>query len=359
VATGPSGSVTATATVVVPVDCVVSDWSMQSATQWGACSGGQQTRTETWVRRIITEPSGGGAACGPLQETRIGTRSCTDTNPTAPHAPVNMRASVSGSRVTLSWNRAATGGAPAGYRLYVGTLPGSSNMLNGLNVGNTTTVSGDLPRGAYYARVRAYNGVGVSPESNEAAFRVGANSKPRRPLNLTGSLQNGVATLSWSAPAGDEADAPTGYVIEAGSAAGLTNLATLPVGNVTGFQAVVPPGVYFVRVRAINELGAGDPSNEIIVQPYAGPGQPGALTESGEGSTVTLTWRPPTTGPAPSGYVIEAGSAPGLANLAVLRVGSMTSFTTTAPPGIYYVRVRGWSIDGAAGEASNEVVVRR
>jgi hypothetical protein len=359
VATGPGGTVTKSATVTVPVDCVLSDWSMQSATGWSTCSGGQQTRTETWVRTVITEPSGGGAACGPLQETRVGTRSCTDTTPTAPHAPVNLASSVSGTRVTFSWSRAASGGAPTGYRIYVGTSAGQSNVVNGLNVGDTTRVSGDLPRGRYYARVRAYNDVGISPDSREVSFRVGANSKPKRPLNLTGSLHNSVAVLSWSAPAGDAADAPTGYLIEAGSAAGLTNLATVPVGNVTRFQAVVPPGVYFVRIRAVNDLGAGDPSDEIILQPNAGPGRPGTLTESGQGSTVTLTWQAPTTGPVPSGYVIEAGSSPGLANLAVLRVGNVTSFTTTAPPGVYYVRVRAWSADGAAGEASNEIVVRR
>jgi hypothetical protein len=48
-----------------------------------------------------------------------------------------------------------------------------------------------------------------------------------------------------------------------------------------------------------------------------------------------------------------------MANLAVLRTGDTTSFTTTAPPGTYYVRVRAVSADGRAGTASNEIVVRR
>jgi hypothetical protein len=88
-------------------------------------------------------------------------------------------------------------------------------------------------------------------------------------------------------------------------------------------------------------------------------GRPTNLAESGTGSTVTLSWQAPSTGASPVGYVIEAGHAPGLANLAVLHVGNSTTFTTVAPPGIHYVRVRAKGADGSAGEASNEIVVRR
>ena len=56
--------------------------------------------------------------------------------------------------------------------------------------------------------------------------------------------------------------------------------------------------------------------------------------------------------------MIEAGSAPGLANLASIQVGPVSTFTTTAPPGTYYVRVR--AINGrGSSQSSNEIVVRR
>ena len=67
-----------------------------------------------------------------------------------------------------------------------------------------------------------------------------------------------------AAAAGGEA--PAGYVIEAGSDPGLSNIATIRVGNVTSFTTEAPPGTYFVRVRAINSRGPGLPSNEVIVQ---------------------------------------------------------------------------------------------
>jgi hypothetical protein len=37
----------------------------------------------------------------------------------------------------------------------------------------------------------------------------------------------------------------------------------------------------------------------------------------------------------------------------------LTFATTGVPPGVYYVRIRAVGADGLAGEASNEVVVRR
>jgi hypothetical protein len=61
---------------------------------------------------------------------------------------------------------------------------------------------------------------------------------------------------------------------------------------------------------------------------------------------------------APTSYLIEAGSAPGLADLGRFPVGDVVRFSTVAPPGVYYVRVRGVNARGP-GEASNEVIVRR
>lgn len=43
-----------------PINCVLSEWSA-----WSTCSGNQKTRTRT----IITEGSGGGTTCNPLDLT--------------------------------------------------------------------------------------------------------------------------------------------------------------------------------------------------------------------------------------------------------------------------------------------------
>ncbi len=66
---------------------------------------------------------------------------------------------------------------------------------------------------------------------------------------MTGRL----VTLTWGAAAG-----ATSYVVEAGSASGLANLAVLPVGANPALTVTAPPGTYFVRVRGLNGCGAGD-----------------------------------------------------------------------------------------------------
>ena len=158
VVTGPGGTASASGTVVVAprVDCVLSTWSLQSASPWGACTGGQQTRTETWTRSIITPPSNGGAACGILEEQRTAAQACTDQTPTAPGAPTSFKAATSGNTVTLGWNVPAAGGAPKGYRIWVGAST-AWELVNGMDVGNVLSANGTLGAGTYYARVAAYN----------------------------------------------------------------------------------------------------------------------------------------------------------------------------------------------------------
>jgi hypothetical protein len=285
----------------------------------------------------------------------------------APGAPRNMTASVSGSRATLSWQAPSTGGTPTHYLIYVGTRSGSSDITNGYNVGNVLSVQDDLPKGSYYARVRAANASGTSPDSNEVRFRVG-----RRLLSPTGftvTWTGITATLSWVASSADTVagvassadsvgDRPTNYVVEAGTAPGESNVARLNVGNRTTFTTVVPSGTYYVRIRAQNAEGESDPSEEIEVRaPGTSQGPTGLVSMSATG-VVDLEWSAASGGLAATGYVVEAGSAPGLSDLARLHVGRVTRFTTTAPPGVYYVRVRAIYASGTS-LPSNEIVVRR
>jgi hypothetical protein len=68
-----------------------------------------------------------------------------------------------------------------------------------------------------------------------------------------------VVSLQWQGTS--EA---TGYLVEAGSAAGLANLALIPVGA-TSVSGPVPAGTYYVRIRAVSACGTTPPSNEVTV----------------------------------------------------------------------------------------------
>ncbi|MGE3277503.1 MAG: fibronectin type III domain-containing protein [Vicinamibacterales bacterium] len=125
-------------------------------------------------------------------------------------------------------------------------------------------------------------------------------------------------------------------------------------------ELAAPPGTYFVRAQAITPFGLGPPSAEISfvlgnAPCTAEPPAPPVLAEpTVDGTSVTLAW---TEVPTSTSYVLEVGSAPGLADLARSNVGPVTRLSSRSAPGTYYVRVRGSNVCGL-GEPSNEVTVR-
>lgn len=210
-------------------------------------------------------------------------------------------------------------------------------------------------------------GAGGRPSSIRLGRRITARAvlpivAPGAPTSLSSITSGSTVALSWAAPAGGEP--PTSYVLEAGSSAGLSNLANTDTGSTaTSLTATnVPSGTYFVRIRARNASGTSGPSNEIIVTVSGGcssaPGAPTSLTAAISGSSVTLTWQAPVSGCAPTSYAIEAGSGSGQSNLASFSTGSAsTAYSASGVPGgTYFVRVRA-SNAGGTSAASSEIQV--
>ena len=183
--------------------------------------------------------------------------------PAPPAAPTGLTSQVNGTNVTVSWNPVATA---TNYILQVGTAPGIYNLLTA-SLGNANAASGSVPPGLYFWRVIAANSAGQGPPSAEAQFTVGAAAcvPPTAPLNFTHTVGPGrVVTLNWAPPTAGTP--PITYVVEAGSASGLANLLSAPVGGITGGSISAPPGTFFVRIRAIAGCGpAGPPSNERVI----------------------------------------------------------------------------------------------
>jgi glucose/arabinose dehydrogenase len=87
------------------------------------------------------------------------------------------------------------------------------------------------------------------------------------------------------------------------------------------------------------------------------PAAPTALSFTQSGRSVALAWAPPASGPAPTGYRLEAGSVSGAANLAVYPTGAATTLAVGGvADGTYFVRVRA-ERNGLVGPPSNEVQV--
>jgi hypothetical protein len=186
-----------------------------------------------------------------------------------PGAPSSLAAFVTGSSVTLTWTPPTSGLPLTHYVLELGSTPGGSQFapLN-LSAALTSITFIGAPNGTFYARLRAANAQGLSPASNEAVIVVctaGCTVPPGAPTNLAASVNGSNVLLTWRRPT--VGAAPTGYVLEAGTASGLANLGTFPTGSTNDFTLVtgVPPGTYFVRVRAIAGTTTGAGSNEVVI----------------------------------------------------------------------------------------------
>lgn len=152
----------------------------------------------------------------------------------------------------------------------------------------------------------------------------------------------------------------------------LASIETHEIGHVLGMghsadpTAIMAPSVSFgscsggakplvaddvAGIQFIYGGGAGAPT------PTA-PGAPSGLATSSSGSSVTLSWVAPTSGGAPTAYIIEAGSSMGASNLANFSTGNTaTTFSSSGVgAGSYFVRVKATNAAGTS-PASNEALL--
>jgi hypothetical protein len=189
-----------------------------------------------------------------------------DAPPVAQPGPQQLTATVTGTTVTLQWNPATV----TSYVVEAGSAPGLRDRAAvdvGNPAGNPVSVAFvNVAAGIYYVRVRSYlAGVGLTQPSNEALVIVG-NACTLPPSALAAAVNSNAVSLTWTAP--PSACQPASYVVQAGSAPGLTDLANISTGSTATFfsAAGVANGTYYVRVRAVYGAAIGDPSNEAIVR---------------------------------------------------------------------------------------------
>ena len=273
-----------------------------------------------------------------------------------PSAPLNLTASVDGSTLGLNW-QPPTSGTVERYVIewYGGT---SGPWVPVLSVRSNSLIVPNFFRPGLSVRFRVYavNTAGAGPPSNPTSFihPTVCTGPPTAPQGVSGNVVGSRVTLTWSSPLGG--CAPTRYVVFAGSGPGLSNVAQVTITE-TSLSASAPLGTYYVRVVASNAYGASAASNEVsltVQDTCSIPGPPILLPPAASGTTVALNWQP--SGGDIIGYVLEAGSFSGGANLLNMRTSS-TSFTSlNTPAGTFYIRVRAVATCGVSAP-SGEVTV--
>ncbi len=196
-----------------------------------------------------------------------------------------------------------------------------------------------------------FTSAGGRPVLNLAIFPSAGASAP---IHLRARANATTVSLAWDPPV----DAvPDGYDLDVTKDGAY--LGAFPHSS-TSFSTSVPPGTYAVRVRARVGGVPGDLCPAVtftMPSPAVPPAAPSALTGAVVNGVVRLAWTSGAGGGNVESFVIEAGSAPGLTNLASFDTGFVDDrFTSPAPSGTYYVRVRAKNASGVGG-ASNEVTV--
>lgn len=124
--------------------------------------------------------------------------------------------------------------------------------------------------------------------------------------------------------------------------------------GLTFTNALATPG--FVILAGQLYAAGGRPAFNLAIFPSRRVTAPTAVAGTVAGFTVTVRWQPGAA-PTATSYVVEAGTAPGAANLARFSVGAATEVSGTLPPGRYYVRVYGVDDEGES-VPSDEVVLQ-
>ncbi len=364
------------------------EWSTDGGTNWEALIGYDdltRTRYEFISSRLTP---------GSVFHFRVLARSASgDSAPsdavsvTAASAPgsgiaTNVRVrQTSANAAQISWDAPTdlpSGHQMFGYNVYKSDDDGDFWSLFARDVTTTTYTDDQVSAGKTYGyRVTTW----IGPSENEAlqgqfsdaAFlTITIATAPDAPTSLT-AVANGQTTinLNWTAPASNGGSPITGYQIEV-SPAGTGDTWTDLEGNTnstattyahTGLTAAT---TRHYRVRAINSVNLGDPSNVATAttadaaNPVA-PGAPTSLTATASGQTViNLNWTAPASngGATITGYQIEV-SPTGTGNTWTDLVASQLA-TTYAHTGLSagvtrHYRVRAINSATLSGAWSNVV----
>jgi LPXTG-motif cell wall-anchored protein len=267
------------------------------------------------------------AGVGPWSEPN------TATPYTTPSVPSISDVKLYDGALEVFWHEPASdGGSPiTGWQV---SVDDGATWSDAYPVSDSSATVTGLTNGAEYrVRVRMINAAGegeVSPY-----WLASPRTIPGAPEHLAVAEDDGLLVITFDAPSDDGGRAITGYeyTLDGGttwqSHAG-TTITVSGLGN----------GVdYAVRVRAVNEVGAGPATSQVVATPRTVPGAPGSVTVTEDTGSVHVT----VTAPADDGGADVEGYQYSLD-------GGATWSSTVAGPT--------FTIDGLANGTTYEIVVR-
>ncbi|MCX6174235.1 MAG: fibronectin type III domain-containing protein [Ignavibacteriales bacterium] len=291
-----------------------------------------------------------------------GESSSTITPLTVPHKPsTTFATALTNNSFSANWNSSI---GATGYYLDVATDVGFTSFVVGFNnedVLNVTSysVTGLSGGTTYYYRIRAYNGSGVS--NNSETFT--ALTLPSAPTSTSAtSVAKTSFTANWNPSVGAikyYLDVATTSNFTGGTyASGYQNL---DVSSAVTFSVLglTRGTTYYYRVRAFNSSGTSSNSDNQTVLTF--PPDPNVLSATNiQSASFSANWNASTSA---TGYKLDVSTVSNFASfVGVYNDFDIGNFTTRSVSGLtagntYYYRVRSYNGSGTSDNSGTMIVL--
>ena len=216
----------------------------------------------------------------------------TATPLSLPAKPAGLTAAVRNKGMHLSWtdpNDATITQWQYRQKVGAGDYGDWTDITGSAATTTSYTVTG-LENGTVHAfTIRAVNALGIGSESDE----VSATPKlipPVKPTGLMASVSNGGVDLTWTNPNDSTITKWQLWLAASGLTGGWGDMAGSNAGTTSYSISLWSAREYRFKVRALNSLGVGESSDELVVQ--VAP-RPTGLAASARNKGVHLSWTGP------------------------------------------------------------------
>jgi hypothetical protein len=230
------------------------------------------------------------------------------TVPSAPSIVSLVRLAGSGVAITVTWSApASNGGSPIiQYDIYYSGNGGSSWSIKTVPGDTLSTIVDGLIQGQpTIFKIVAINAAGAGTFSSNSNPITPATI-PATPTIQSTTIGDSQLTLAWAAPVSDGGTSIIDYIVQYST--DFSNWTTFNDGTSTSTSATITGltngTTYFLRVAAVNAVGAGQYSSLSSLAygtPGTVPGSPTAIQATAGDSSASLTWIAPTSN---GGYAI-------------------------------------------------------